>query len=53
MKELEKRDKDYDLYADDFSHDERRTFQDDLSLGIYKDTIFVMDEDTKSLNMFK
>lgn len=26
VKELEKRDKDYDLYADDFSRDEKRTF---------------------------
>jgi hypothetical protein len=50
---MERRDKDYDIYADDFSRDERRTFQDDLSLAVYRDTIYVMDEETKSLNMFR
>lgn len=31
----------------------KRTLQDDLSIAMYKDSLYVMDEDTNNLHIFK
>ncbi|CAD8174150.1 unnamed protein product [Paramecium pentaurelia] len=42
-----------EAYAEKTPRDYERTLQDDLSMAIYKDSIYVLDEETQNLNIFR